>query len=605
MSQKNSLLIVFTIGLFVLFSQSCKTDKQGEEGEQTQQQSSEVTNSYSKENTAFVRLPAEPDRLNPLVTTSIYSRVVYEPIFLYLLQFDPETLELEPQLAKGRPQIEELTDGPYAGGVSYTYEILEEAKWDNGTPIQASDFEFTLKALFNPLVNSTAARAYLDFIKDIEIDPTNPKKFTVYTNQKYIIGEAAISNLPIYPAYIYDANGLMADIALNELTDPERAEVLSNSDAIKTFADAFNSATFGREIENISASGPYAVESWEANLQITLKRKENWWGDGLINDYPLLTAYPDKIVFKIIPDPTTAIAALKEQSIDVTAQIDAKDFTDLKEGTLVKENYNLFSPTALQYYYLGINTKDPSGKLSDKRVRRALAHLVDVDKIISDLFYGLAQRTVGPIHPSKSYYNKSLKPVKYDLEKAKALLAEAGWTDTNGDGLLDKEIDGERVEFKIKYLSSSSSNFARNLAAVIKNSFQQAGVELDIELLAFGALIERLRSRDYEMHSGAWGQDPVPTDLKQIWHTESDRYDGSNRSGFGNVESDELIDEIRVTLDEKERHEMYLRIQEMIYDEQPYVFLFAPQERIAIHKRFDTEVTSLRPGFVVNEISFA
>lgn len=586
------LIAFLSLSLCLVQCSSCNRD-------QAEQQTDESTVEYSKENTATVRLPAEPDKINPLVTTSVYSRIVYEPIFLYLLQFDPQSLEITPQLAKSRPQIEELTDGPFAGGVAYTFEILDEAIWDDGTPILAKDFEFTLKVLFNPLVNAAPVRAYLEFIRDIEIDADNPKKFTVYTNQKYIVGEAAIGNIPIYPPSIYDQEGLMSDYALSDLTDPDKSAELSEDENIKAFADAFNSAEYGREKGKVVGSGAYSFESWESGQRIILKKKENWWGDKL--DNPLLAAYPDQIVFKIIPDQTTTVAAIKAQEIDVTAQIDAKDFTDMKGDDIINKYFNLYSPTALQYYYIGMNTKDRTGKLSDKRVRRALAHLVDVNQLIDDLFYGLAERTVGPIHPSKSYYNKNLKPIEYNVEKAKGLLAAAGWEDSDGNGILDKEIDGEQVDLKISYITTSTSKFGRSLAEILTSNFKKAGVELDVELLEFRQLIERLRSRDYEMNSGGWGQDPVPTDLKQIWHTESDRPDGSNRVGFGNAESDALIDQIRVTLDEDERVDMYMRIQEMIYEEQPYIFLFSPRERIAIHKRFNTSITSLRPGYVVND----
>ncbi|MCH2084529.1 MAG: ABC transporter substrate-binding protein [Saprospiraceae bacterium] len=591
---KRFIRLITFLSLSFCFVQisSCNRD-------QAEQQADENTVEYSKENIATVRLPAEPDKINPLITTSVYSRIVYEPIFLYLLQFDPQSLEIAPQLAKSRPQIEELTDGPFAGGVSYTFEILDEAVWDDGTPILAKDFEFTLKVLFNPLVNAAPVRAYLEFIRDIEIDADNPKKFTVYTNQKYIVGEAAIGNIPIYPTYVYDKEGLMSDYALSDLTDPDKSAELSEDENIKAFADIFNSAEYGREKGNVVGSGAYSFESWESGQRIVLKKKKNWWGDKL--DNPLLAAYPDQITYKIIPDQTTTVAAIKAQEIDVTAQIDAKDFTDMKDDEMVNKYFNLYSPTALQYYYIGMNTKDRTGKLSDKRVRRALAHLVDVDQLINDLFYGLAERTVGPIHPSKSYYNKDLKPIEYNVEKAQSLLAAAGWEDSDGNGILDKEIDGEQVDLKISYITTSTSKFGRSLAEILTANFKKAGVELDVELLEFRQLIERLRSRDYEMNSGGWGQDPVPADLKQIWHTESDRPDGSNRVGFGNAESDALIDQIRVTLNEDERVDMYMRIQEVVYEEQPYIFLFSPRERIAIHKRFNTTVTSLRPGYIIND----
>jgi peptide/nickel transport system substrate-binding protein len=553
-------------------------------------------NNYSTENTVYARLPAEPDRINPFVTTNTYSRIIYENIFLYLLDFDPQTFELKPQLAKGLPEIAEITEGPYAGGVAYTYELFEEAAWDDGSPITGEDVAFTLKILFNPEVNAGPIRTYLEFIKDIEIDPENPKRFTIMTSQKYIIGEAAISNIPIYPAYVYDADGALADITLSDLTNADKLSQLQQADTtLQAFANAFNSDAFAREKGKVVGAGAYAFETWNTGQEIILTRKADWWGDNVSSDQTLLEAAPDTLVFKIIPDQTTAVAALKDQQIDVTAQIDVKDFVELKENELVNSNYNLYSPTALQLYYIGLNNKDP--KLEDKRVRRAIAHLVNVDEIIEELFYGLGQRRIGPVSPTKSYYDESLQAIPFDVDKAKSLLTEAGWTDTNGNGIVDKEIDGETVEMELSFLTTNSSKFANNLAQLLEVTFPQAGVKLALEKVEFTVLINTLRSREFELFAGAWAQDPIPNDFKQLWHTDSDTPTGSNRVGFGNAKTDELIDNIRITLDEKEREGMYKEFQQIVYDEQPYVFLFAPQERIAIHKRFDTEPSSLRPGY--------
>lgn len=566
-------------------------------GEPKQQKEEPV---FDTNNTVKARLAAEPDRLNPFLTTNSYSRIVFENMFLYLLQFDPQTFELKPQLAKGRPEAEEITEGPYAGGMAYTFEFQEEAKWDNGTPITGEDMRFTLKVMFNPLVKAGPYRAYLEFIKDIEVDPENPKRFTIFSYPKYIIGEAAIGNMLVYPSYIYDPEGLMKPFKLSDLTDSEKATQLAESEAaLQTFANAFNSEKFSREKGSIVSSGPYRFEKWDAGQEIMLVRKENWWGDKVNDESALLEAHPDTLLFKIIPDQTTTVAAVKDQQLDVAASMNSKDYKDLEENELVKTYYNLYSPSALQLYYIGINTKNP--KVEDKRVRRALAHLVDVDQIIERLYYGLAERSVGPVAPSKPYFNDALKAIDFNVEKAKSLLEEAGWTDSNGNGTVDKMIDGELVEMELSFVTTVSSQFANNLAQLLEATFPRAGVKLNLERLEFSVLIDKLRSRQFEMFASAWAQDPILDDFKQIWHTESDSPSGSNRVGFGNAESDELIDKIRVTLDEGERTQMYKRFQEIVYDEQPYIFLFSPMERIAIHKRFEAKPSSLRPGFFVNE----
>jgi peptide/nickel transport system substrate-binding protein len=552
------------------------------------------------DNTVYVRLPADPDRLNPMLSTNAYARAVNEQMFYYLLHFDPQTLELVPQLAKAKPEVTELTEGEYAGGIAYTFELHDAAEWDNGQPITARDFEFTLKALFNPRVNAAPVRAYLDFIADLQIDPANPKRFTVISDKKYIVAEAAVSNLPIMPEYVYDPQGLLRPFALRDLAEASKAEALvKDNSALADFAEAFNSPQYSREKGFIVGPGAYEFTEWQTGQQVVLTRKKNWWGDKLAEQYPALRAYPDRLVFKIIPDPAAMLAALKDQQIDVTAQIDAKDFTDLQQNELVNKYFELHAPSSLSYFYVGLNAQNP--KLADKRVRRALAHLVDVPSLIDDLFYGLAERTVGPFHPVKPYYHRELPPLEYDPEKARELLASAGWEDTNGNGIVDKEISGQRVEMELEYLVSSASNFARNQALLFEDNARKAGVKVNIVAKEFTVLIDDLKKRNYEMASGAWAQDPVADDPKQLWHTEGNTPDGSNRVGFGNAETDRLIEEIRSTLDEEKRHELYRRFQEIIYEEQPYIFLMVPKERLAISKRFKATPSVRRPGFFVNE----
>jgi len=556
---------------------------------------------FSPENTVHARLPGEPDRLSPLITVNSYSRTVNDLLFLNLLQFDPGTLELEPQLAKSRPQITEITEGPWAGGMAYTFELHEAAAWDNGAPITANDALFTLKALFVPQVNSAAVRSYLDFVKDLSVDAANPKRFTVYTDRKYILGEAAISTIPVYPEYHYDPQGRLRNYALKDLTDPEQATRFSEDTTLAAFAENLHSERFGREKDYVKGAGAYALEEWVTGKQIVLKRKTNWWGESLGKTHPLLRALPDRLVFSIIPDQVTALAALKSQEIDVAGQIDVNDFSELRKDSAMQLQYNFYTPVAFQLFYIGLNTR--SEKLNDKQVRRALAHTLDMDAIIRDLYAGMAQRVSGPFHPGKAYYDKNLAPIPFDIEKARSLLKASGWEDTNGNGVADKLLNGKRTELELDYLASSASKFSMSLALVFQNNAAKAGVKINVVPKDFPKIIELLKRREYELHGGAWVAEPLPDDPKQLWHTESDTPDGGNRTGFGNAESDALIDEIRVTLDEEKRAGLYRKFQELVYDEQPCIFLIAPQERLVIHKRFEARPSVLRPGFFVNEFA--
>lgn len=575
----------------ILFS-TCQTEKGSNKDYK-------ASNFKHTENVVYCRLAAEPDQLNPLISTKVYARTVYEQIFAYLLNFDSETLELAPYLAKSRPETTLLMAGPYQGGVAYTFEIREEAKWENGSAVTARDFEFSLKAIFNPKVNSAAFRSYLEFVKNVEIDTTNPRKFTVYTNRKYILGEEALGTLAVLPAYLYDRENLLADISLATLANSTNVDsLLAIYPQLQTFADQFNSVQFAREKGFVSGAGPYALEEWQTGQKITLKKKANWWGDALSHSSSLFEAFPEQLVYKILPDQTAALANLKDEAVDVSSQIDAKDFRDLEENEKIRQYFNLGTPVTFTYYYIGINGQN--AKLSDKKVRRALAHLIDIDQIIETLYYGLGKRVTGPIHPSKGYYHSDLVPISYDIKKAQALLKKAGWIDTNGNGIVDKEINGERIELELNYLVSAGSKFGKNLALLVQNNTRKAGVEVNLVSREFNALFDDLNQRNFDLFGSGWSLDPTLDDFKQVWHTSSDNPGGSNRVGFGNAESDAIIDSIRVCLDQVQRDKLYRRFQELVYEEQPVIFLFNPLERMAIHKRFDAKPSLRRPGFFPN-----
>ncbi len=552
-----------------------------------------------KENRVTVRLPAEPDRINPLLSTSGYASQIESHLFLPLLNFDPESLELTPHLATSRPEINEIPDGENKGGWSYTFEIHQEAAWDDGKPVTAADYIFTMKAILNPKVETPAYRAYFNFLKDVKTDPDNPKKLTIYTTGPYILAEAALGNVDVYPEHLYDPDGIMKNYSLKTLANQDSAVILVEKDTfLSKFAETFNSSKYSREKGFVNGCGAYQLEEWITGEKIILNRKNDWWGDKIVDRFPLLKALPEKIIFRPIPDGQTAVSLLKNQELDAMGSIQAETFVELSGNELSKQFYHLHTPPYLAYYFIGFNTNSP--KLEDKEVRRAIAHLLDLDVVIEIVMYGLAQRTVGPIHPTKSYYHKGLQPILFDLEKAKKILSKAGWEDTDNDGWLNKMIDGEKVDLSLTYKYSNGNDVAKNIGLLLKDNAQKTGIKVELIAKQFSTLVDETRKRDFEMYYLAWSNPPTPDDLRQIWHTQSDTPKGSNKVGFGNAKSDALIDSIRVEMNEQKRHELYLKIQEVIYDQQPYIFLFTPKERIAIHNRFEAKTSAMRPGFFEN-----
>ncbi len=558
-------------------------------------QPKENANFKRTSNSVIIRMDGDADRLNPFLVVTNYGRMVVENMFMYLLAYDPDDLALSTDLAVDRPVVADVTSGPFAGGVSYTFEILPEAVWDNGQPVTGNDYLFSVKALLNPLVQAAAVRAYLADLADVQVDPSNPKKFTVTLRQKSFLGEETVGGLfAILPEYLFDPKGLLKNIPLSALTDAELAEELAGEEPrLKEFAEAFNSDPFSRDPALLKGCGPYELVSWEPGQRILLRKKANWWGAKAAKKRPSLQVYPDSLIFKPISNPATALAALQNEEVDAMAGLTPEDFLRLQADSSFNQVYQLNTVNGLAYYYIGVNARRPL--LGDKLVRQALAHIVDADEIIREVFQGFGQRISGPVPPTADYYPKSLKPIPFNLDKAKSLLAQAGWKDTDNNGIVDKTINGKKTELKLTYLLNASSETSRNIGLLIQDNARRAGVAIQLDPKDPTVLLEQLKQRDFELISAGRTQTPLWNPM-QNWHTQ-----GDNRYGFGDAESDALIEDILVTMDEKARREKMLRLLNRIYDEQVEILLFAPKDRIAIHKRFEATLTPFTPGFTPSQ----
>lgn len=533
---------------------------------------------------------SDPDMLNPTNYASAGAGYIVGNIFQSLIGIDFKSLEFVPILAKNLPVIEELENGK----LLFHYELRPEAKWDNGDPIVAEDVAFSLKVIKNPSVDCQSRRPYFEFIEDVIFDSVNDKKFTLVFSEKYVLAEGISGDFSILPRYVYDPENLMGKFTVKELN--EAGSELTSDPNIAKFAKEYNSPKFQREKDYIVGSGPYRYEKWETGQRIVLTKKENWWGSTLRGENMYFDINASILVHETINDVSTATTALKAQKIDIMKGIPPKNFIELQESDKFKRIYNSFTPPAMVYHYLGINTKLP--KFADIKVRKALAHLVDVNKIIKTVEYGMGERVVGPVHPSKkAAYNDTITPYDFNIEKAKNLLKAAGWRDNDGNGVLDKMIEGEFVEFNIEFTFNSGNDRRKSTALIFQEVARKVGINVNVIPVEWSVYLENQKKHDFEMYYGAWIGSPTPNDHKQIYHTSS-TLGGSNYVYFGNSETDKLIENMRVELDEEKRNHLERKLQEYLHDYVSYIFLFAPTERIAINKRYiNAEGYVMRPGF--------
>ena len=532
-----------------------------------------------KTDTIMIRLAAEPEQVDPLLARTLADRQLNNLLFLPLLDYDPQTLKLVPILARTLPVVDSIKSGPWQGGIRYQFTIRPNATWDNGTPVTAKDYIFTFKTLLNPGVNATPFRIYFNFLKDIVVDPNDPKKFSVYTDRPYTMALEALGSIGLYPEYHYDANQLIKNIPITDLTDTDRADsIYQNTIALQEFAEKFNNKNPHQTI----GGSAFEITQWNTNQQIVLTKKKQHWTE----DIPSLQSFPDQLIYKIIPDVNSALSLLYNQKLDVMTGIPPIQFESIKRE--LNENYNFYTPQKLSYDYIGINGNQSF--LQEVNVRRALAHLVDVEQIISEIWNGQAERTIGPIHPAKSYYHQKLLPISFDPSQANTLLNKSGF----GVG---------KEQLQLRYFYNIKNEKAAEIGLLLKKAARAINVEILPTGMEIKALLTAYRQRQYDLIYLTWTSPPGLDDLRQTWHSSSNVAGGSNRTGFGDKASDQLIDEIRISYNRKNQKELYLRIQEIIYQNQPYIFLYTPLERMAIHHRFSMEPTPLYPGYKIGRFN--
>ncbi|MGB1247685.1 MAG: ABC transporter substrate-binding protein [Chitinophagales bacterium] len=540
---------------------------------------------------------SDPDKLNPITSQGAGATYIEHNLFMYLLDVDKENLVPTPWLAKERPTITELPEGDEYK-LRIDYELREEAVWDNGNPITGYDVAFSFKACKNPHVDAEHQRPYIDFIAHVEVNEENPKKFSLFASEKHFSAEFSSGGVVyIIPAYIYDADRIMEDYTLKELSDEDNIASLRDDPNLIKFATEFNSEKFQREV--VVGSGAYKFESWVTGQRIVLSKKENWWGNALEGTLSFEN-HPNKITYEIINDMVTGITAMKDGSIDIMRGMRPKDFHDLKEDEDFNSNNFLFNPEYMSYTYIGVNMKHSI--LSDKNVRKALAHCVDVAQTIDIILYGYAKPINSFVHPSKSYYNEDIEPYNFDLEIAAALLEEAGWVDSDGDGLRDKMIDGELTPLSLSIKYNSGNDKRKNISLLLKENVKKIGIELEIIEKEWTVYLDECKNHDFDLYVLGWVQEAILDDPKQLFHTEA--YNGgSNYPGFGTAETDVLIENLRQELDEEKRTAYYKELQAIVQDEVPYIMLYTPDNMMAISKRFGNAKPYIaRPGYDEREL---
>lgn len=321
-------------------------------------------------------------------------------------------------------------------------------------------------------------------------------------------------------------------------------------------------------LEKPLGTGPFRFVSASVGLEeVVMERFDGYYG-GAPGLPPADPACVDQVIFKVIPEASTRVAALLAGEVHIIQAV-PPDLIALLEGN---PNVQVKTAPGTAPIWMDMNVNQPP--FDDVRVRQAFNYAIDKDLIVETIYSGRAEVLPGALSPYNNFVNPNLSPYPYDTARALDLLAQAGWTDTNGDGFLDK--DGSPLAFTIDTLEEF-----RTLAEALAGLLQEIGVDANVRFWEYSVIRPQLLAGERMAYIDDWGDsafDPVGH-FEAKWHSfvDGQPYGRGNFSGYSNARVDELIKLGEVTVDTQARLDYYAEAQQLVYDDAPALFLVLPE----------------------------
>lgn len=464
----------------------------------------------------------DASNLIPLLASDSASHAVGGMVFNGLVKYD-KNMNIVGDLAESWTVS--------ADGLVITFKLRRNILWHDGKPFTAADVLYTYRVTIDPKTPTAYAG---DFLK--------VKKAEVLDDYTFRVTYGA----PFAPALISWSSAILP------------RHLLEGKDITKSPLSRHPVGT-----------GPYKFKEWVAGQKIVLISNENYF-EG--------RPYLDGRITRIIPDTATMFLELRAQNIALMG-LTPLQYTRQTDSVLFKENFNKYRYLAFAYTYLGYNLKNPL--FSDKRVRQAISSAIKKDEIISGVLLGLGKPATGPYKPGTWAYNDKVKIYNYDLNKARELLKEAGWSDANGDGILEK--DGKPFEFEI--LTNQGNETRQKCAEIIQRQLKEIGIVVKIRIVEWSAFVTNfINKRRFDAVILGWTI-PLDPDAYDVWHSSKTAPEELNFVSYSNPEADEMLEKGRSVFDQAERKKFYNRFQEILAEDQPYTFLYVPDELIIVSNR--------------------
>ena len=506
--------------------------------------------SQNNRNNVIIGITSDVESFVPLYAFSVEEGNITELLYLSLLQYkwdsDIGEAEFQPMLASKWSWDEKKE--------TLSIVLRDDVYWSDGVKCTVDDVIFSLDLYSDPDVQSRALgffdKYYTDEDGHILVDKSLVKISDNELQIKFKMGshpDLFDIDHPIIPKHVFE-----------------------NIRRSKINVDEIN--------QNPVTNGPYKLKKWDRDQAIILEKDTTSF---LIDENS-----PGQIIFKVIPEYQIRLTQLQNGEIDLMEDIQTDDIEKLKSNGSI----NVVPISGRDFDYIAWNNIDPKKFREDgsivknvlfgsANVRKALTYALNRKAVIDEYLSGYGQLAVGPVSPIfKNIFDTSVKPYEFNPEKAKELLSNEGWKDSNGDGTIDKN----GIEFAFT-LHIPSGNPRRDFAAsLFKNNLLAVGIDMTIEQNELGTFIDNLSGKKYDAWMAAWVV-PIPINLRISWYSELEETP-FNFVSYQNKEVDKLLDKIR-NGSSKNVKEDYQKIQKLIHGDEPYSFLYWVDNIVSYNKR--------------------
>ncbi|GAF64962.1 ABC transporter substrate-binding protein [Bacillus sp. TS-2] len=539
MSKKSLLLLLSMFLAVMVVLAACGNDETGGdaegEPEETPEETTDETEEEGEEEAAagepqqggeiFISKSGEPVTFNPLYAQDTASSDVYDLIHAKLMTTDTE-INVIPELAVDHPEISE-------DGLTYTYTIHEGVTFQDGEELTADDVKFTYDIFIHPDYTGPRAGDF-EFLESVEVVDPNTVSFhlsevdaTFETRTSYgILPEHILGEVPVAELEDYTAYNLDAPIG----------------------------------------AGPFKFVNYESGQYIELEAHPDFFGEG---------PYLDKVTFRISADSNAELLLFE------TGEVDWMILPPTEYETAETYDHGRISSVlAYRYDFIAWNNDRPL--FEDPEVRKALTMAINRQAIVDSIMDGKAEIAHAPQSPISWAYPDNVTELEFDPEGALEILNGLGWEE-GSDGILEK--DGERFSFEL--LSNDGNVVRRDIGVIVQQMLGDIGIEVSPRQMEWGAYLEQTNTpnKDFDATISAWalGTDPDPS---AIWHSRESE-EGLNNITYANDRVDELADEQKKIIDRDERKEKIGELLSIVAEEQPYTFLYYPEQHLLINQKLE------------------